>query len=44
MTRNEKTKYKQMAIGAVVALLVGAFLPDEYNPVEMIKAQFGGVQ
>lgn len=43
MTRSEKEQYKWLALGAIGGILAGALLPDQYNPVEIVKTQIGGI-
>jgi Na+/H+-dicarboxylate symporter len=43
MTRSDKEKYQNMALGLVGGVLLGAFLPDKWNPVTIVKDQFGGL-
>ena len=37
LNKQKKDKLKQVAIGFVLGSVLGAFLPDNVNPVEIIK-------
>lgn len=43
MTRSQKEQYKWLGFGIIGGVIAGAILPNEYNPVELIKPYIGGV-